>query len=599
MIDKKDLLFPHEEIRKTQDALIIEVDKAIKEHKHLIVHAPTGLGKTVSAISPALSHALKTNKLVFFLTCRHTQHKIAIQTLEEIKIKHKKDFNVVDLIGKKFMCPLQTDIPSSDFNEFCKVTRENCEYYNNMKKINKKLAIEEIKDLTADVEKVKEICINHKVCPFEISMTLLEKANIVIGDYYHILNPKILDLILNKSKKSLKDLIIIIDEAHNLAERARELLTHNLSTLSLQRAIRESEIEELTEIKNTLESLNKDIPLDKNPPEILIEKHELKFDSSIIPKLNKITEIKMEKNEISYSKSIANFLEAWTGEDYGFVRILSRNFTKQGKINITLSYKCLDPSISLKDIINESTLILMSGTLKPTEMYKDLLGFKEVTLREYKDPFPKENRLNLIVPNVTTRYTQRSNEMYEKIAINCANIVNLVPGNSAIFFPSYELRNNVNNFFEKLCKKTTFLEQRNMSRVDKEDFIERFKKYKSAVLLAIAKANFGEGIDLPNLLKAVIVVGLPLSRPDLETKALIQYYNEEFEKGMDYGYILPAFIRCLQNAGRCIRSETDKGIIIFLDERFNSPFYSKLFPDDMPYKITKNPEKEIKEFFNL
>jgi DNA excision repair protein ERCC-2 len=130
--------------------------------------------------------------------------------------------------------------------------------------------------------------------------------------------------------------------------------------------------------------------------------------------------------------------------------------------------------------------------------------------------------------------------------------------------------------------------------------LERFAGYSGtgAVLLGVASGSFGEGIDFPgDILKCVVVVGLPLQRPDLETKELIAYYDHKFGKGWDYAYVAPAFSKTLQNAGRCIRSETDKGIVVFLDERFTWPNYFKYFPPEGQIKITLDYEDKIKEFF--
>lgn len=240
----------------------------------------------------------------------------------------------------------------------------------------------------------------------------------------------------------------------------------------------------------------------------------------------------------------------------------------------------------------------MSGTLSPAEMYRDLLGLNaNAVLSEYSSPFPKQNRLNLIVPGTSTKFTQRNNDMYEKIAKLCASIVNKIPGNCLLFFPSYQLRDNVNVYFQNLCEKTTFLEQPKLNKKEKQELLENFKKYKNAVLLGTASGSLGEGIDLPGIIKAILIVGLPLAKPDLETKGLIEYYEQRFKKGWNYGYIYPAVIRSLQNAGRCIRSETDKGIIIFLDERYSWPVYRKCFPPDMKIETVITPEDKIKEFF--
>ncbi len=615
MIDKKELLFPFPSIRKSQNALLLEVEKAVKEKTNLLVHAPTGIGKTVATLSPSLAYALKEKKTIFFLTSRHTQHIIALETLKQIKNIYQIQFQVVDLIGKKNLC-LFTDTSktsNSEFIEYCRIVRERdeCDFFLNLKTKGflsnaTKQTLSYFKNIM-NVQEVMEICKKTRVCPYEILHLAAKNAHVIICDYSHLLNPMIRDSLLKRTGKELKDIIVILDEAHNLPDRCRELLTNSLSTLTIERAMTEAKHnnfihESLFNIKKLFEEFAQEMEIYEK--ETLIAKEELlahiKDHENLIKMLNILGESVIAEKKRSSSKSAADFLSAWKGPDDGFVRILKKGFSKKGKPIITLNYKCLDPSFALQPILeNVHNIIAMSGTLKPTEMYQDLLGFKKAVKREYKNPFPQENKITLIVPGVTTKFTKRNVEMYEKIATYCASLVNSIQGNTIIFFPSYELRDNINIYFEKQCKKTTFFEQKELTKEEKENLLVRFKAYKEkgAVLLAIAKANFGESIDLPgDLLKAVIVVGLPLSPPDLETKALIQYYQEKFERGMDYGYLMPAIIQILQNAGRCIRSETDKGVIVFLEERLNSEYYQRLLPEDN-YIITNAPEEKVKEFF--
>jgi len=234
-------------------------------------------------------------------------------------------------------------------------------------------------------------------------------------------------------------------------------------------------------------------------------------------------------------------------------------------------------------------------------MYRDLMGFDNKTLlREYKNPFPEGNKLSLIIPDTTTKYTARDESMFKRIAGIIAGITNTVPGNTILFFPSYDLRDKVYIYFNKISSKTAFLEQRGLKKKEKNELLERFKCYKDvgAVLLATSSGNFGEGIDLMgDFLKGVVIIGLPLDRPNIETKALIDYYENKFKKGWDYGYILPAITRVMQNSGRCIRSETDRGIIAFVDERYAWESYRKCFPNDSNLKVTKNYLEEIDKFF--
>ncbi|RLI93521.1 MAG: hypothetical protein DRO90_03465, partial [Candidatus Altiarchaeales archaeon] len=175
-----------------------------------------------------------------------------------------------------------------------------------------------------------------------------------------------------------------------------------------------------------------------------------------------------------------------------------------------------------------------------------------------------------------------------------------IPGNVAVFFPSYEFMNSVMNFIS-ISRKEILVEKKNMK---KEDRVELYKRLvamankRGCVLFGVQAGSLSEGIDYANnLLNGVIVVGLPLEIPSLEVKSLIEYYDFKFERGWDYGYIYPAMNRALQAAGRCIRSETDKGVIVLMDERFRWKNYRKCFPLDFEFIVTETPERYIEKFF--
>ncbi len=621
----KNILFPHPSVREEQDKLISDVIETIENKKHLIAHAPTGLGKTAAILAPTLTYAL-TNKLnIFFLTSRHTQHIIAIDTLKKIKDKHNINFITTDLIGRKWMCALPNTykLRTNEFMEFCKSQREEyiCEYYTNTKKKTGSLQpqakeiLETVKNISPmHTEKTIKLCSDEKLCPYEISIALAKDSQVIVCDYHHLFHPALAENFLKKVNKKLENSIIIIDEGHNLPYRIRDLLSTNLSNLTVKRAIKEAKTNNkedliiyLIEIQEILNDFSKDLELGQ---EKLIKKESFKKKINEIKDYDELLadfefagdQIRQLKKQ-SYIGSIAIFLETWLGEDNGFTRILSfRQFKRQPLI--TLSYMCLDPSLVTSEVIKKSySTIIMSGTLTPTSMYKDILGFPNNTLEKiYLNPFPPQNKLSLIIPKTTTKFTLRNQEQFKAIAEICVKITNLVPGNTAIFFPSYELRNSIDTYFTPKSKKTILLEKPNLTKKEKQSLLNKFKKYKKqgSVLLAVAAASFSESIDLPgDLLKCVIVVGLPLQPPDLETKELINYYDKKYSKGWDYGYILPAITKSLQAAGRCIRSETDKGAIIFLDQRYIWQSYFKCFPPDWKIKVTEDYEKEIKGFFNI
>ncbi len=615
---QKEVYFPYSNARKIQEDMISDAYSAIRGKKHIIMHAPTGIGKTIAVLAPALPFAVKNNLTIFFLTSRQTQHKIVVDTLRHIKQKFGINFEVADIIGKKWMC-LQDSIDTmhaGSFHDYCRDLKEEgtCEFYTNTRKpnlqptIGAKQALEELKAIgPCHVQEFIAHGKTKKLCPYELAALAAANAKVVVADYYYIFNRGIRESFLLKTNKELEKIILIVDEAHNLAQRIRELLTQKTSSLIAENAKKEAKkygyeetVKNLEIVENALFELSRDISsegtLSKN--EFVDSISKTKNYENLAAELLFVGEDIREKQKRSFVLGIAKFLEAWPGQDQGFGRILSKAVDK--KLKVSLDYRCLDPSLAAKEVFEKChSALLMSGTLTPTSMYKDILGFSDAVEKEYKSPFPKKNRLNLVIPKTTTKFAERSSRQFSEIAKVCADIAALVKGNIAIFFPSYELMLSVNEHFRKNCGKRIFMEKQKMEKKEKEDLLSEFKsrKEEGAVLLGISTGSFGEGVDMPGVLKAVIIVGLPLQKPDLEVKLLIDYYNDKFDRGFEYGYLLPAITKCLQNAGRCIRSETDKGAIIFLDERYAWRNYFQCFPEDWDIDVSLEYQTALREFF--
>jgi len=610
-------LFPYDTVRPIQEDMVKAVHETISKKENLIVHAPTGLGKTVASLAPAIDIALKKKLTVFFLTSRQTQHHLAIETIKDIKQKNVLDLTGVDLIGKQTMCQGHMTKKDLDVDGIKDLKQNECDYLQNTKSKNGKLKPEaEIllgqlrRRSPLHAEYIIKEAERQELCPYEISMILAKEANVIVGDYYHIFHSHISHALFSKTGKTLEDSIIIIDEGHNLPSRLRNLATHKLSTYILGRAKKEAEefdypelipiINELNLLLQRLLDSDEEKKVDKKVFESEIEQIK-EYDELIEDIDDAATQIlKLQTN--CYLASISDFLEAWRGPDKGFTRIISLQ-TYNDNQSITLSYSCLDPSLASTVIFEHSyATILMSGTLTPTSMYREVLGYpKNTTEIEFDNPFPKQNKLTLIVPKTTTKFTQRDENQFREIARICADITNSIDGNSAIFLPSYALLDQVHKQFAKITHKQIVREVPGLSKEGRQDMLEQFKSFKKegAVLLGAASGSFGEGIDLPgDLLKGVIVVGIPLPKPDLETKEIINYYDEKFSKGWDYGYVLPAILTSLQNAGRCIRSETDRGVVVFLDERYAWPSYRRCFSKDLHTITTENYTDEIVNFFH-
>ncbi len=624
-------LWPYDQVRPEQDKLIEAVESTITTKQSLVAHAPTGLGKTVAALAPALEHAIEKDLVVVFMSGRHTQHDIAIETAREIKEKHGVDFTVVNLIGKRWLClqPGVESLKSRSFAEYCKAMKadKQCEYYENLKKGEElspktKQLLKELSAVTPlRTDEVKTASRKAGLCPYEITLLLAKRARLIVTDYLYLFDPGIRKLFLGRIGRQLDECILVVDEAHNLPERVKEMGSDRLSTILLNRAMSEAEKYKHDELGKKLKQLgdilqkmalftdDNGMPVDGEAEkyvnkDALMTKLEAMHTSTdaLLEWMEKVADGIREEQRASYIGAVAGFLQLWLEvEEQGRARIVKRERGQKEWI-INLNNRCLDPSIITHEVFeNCHSSILMSGTLTPPGMYAALLGVSEPNLSILESPFPEENRLNLIIPKTSTKFTQRSDKMWQDIADVLRKVVLAVPGNVAVYFPSYAILEKVNANLDHGLPKTVLAEQRGMTKDEKMVFLNKFKDYSNnggAVLLGVITGNYGEGIDLPgDLLKAVVVVGLPLTKPDLETNALIKYYDAKFRKGWEYGYTIPAFNKTLQSAGRCIRSSSDKGVIVFLDERYEWPRYLNLFPKEWNMKSTLLFEKMIKEFF--
>ena len=622
-------LFPFDNLRTCQTDFMNTYFDALKNKKNLIISAPTGVGKTVAALSPAITYALENKKKVFFLTSRTTQHKAVIDTIKLIQNKFGKKIIVLDLIGKKWMCnqPNAQIMNNGEFSNFCKLHREtgSCKYFTNLKNKSEfsnltKNALTELKQKSPlDVNESIKIIYGYNLCNYEVSTLLGSDANVVIGDYFHLFNPSICSKLLKKSKIDIDDLLVIVDEAHNLPSRIKDLGSFSLNGLSLSRLQKilaqklfNSELELVDNIftglqnymeHNLIRHRIEELEITKNDLYDLIEKStKLSYDQ-IIDTLIELDKKFDEPKHKSVLQNLIDFLLEWEIDKQGYIRIL--NYSELGSKKLfKFSFACLDSSIICKELINSvHSTLMMSATLNPTSMYKDLLGFSDdVILKEYETTFSNNNRLNLIIPETSSRYTMRTETNFKKIGEHISNLLNNIPGNVSIFFPSYKFKDMVAPYFQYKNNKPIFNEFPGMTKVDRSDLIKNFISYKEigAVLLAVSNGSFAEGIDLPgDQLQGVIIVGLPLGTPNLITKRTIDFYQKKYGQGWNYGYIYPAMSKTIQSAGRCIRTESDRGVIIFIDERYIHSNYYSCFPNDWHIKISKEYTELVNSFFKI
>lgn len=625
--------FPYDRVRAEQQEFVRDTASIIKEKKIFLAHAPTGLGKTVSTLAPALSYAIMNNKKVFFLTPKISQHEIVLETSKLMNEKFGLKIKAIDLVGRRQMCVdpfLSNTQYSIGFYEACNKKKKDklCKYYTNTKGYTPKQKADAVRNKRGLIHSynqhysfIKEQCELQELCPYELTLEMIKNADLVIGDYTHIFHEDIREGILNANNANIKleDIILIVDEAHNLPERMRDMLSTRIDYSMIEKAQKEAknigdfEVEEIVKgLGKELLNLGKKISIEKT--EAKLEEKDIEFFKKVsgenLMKIEEASEKFMAKHktENSYLSSIIEFIYTLAKQNQHTLYLLER------RGSVTLGVYPLEITDSSVQVLSKvHSCIMMSGTLLPLEMYADVLGITKIksnihnknegvfSLKEYKSPFSKENRLNLVVESTTTKYTSRNNEQFKKIAENIDKIVSKIPGNTIVFFPSFEVMNAVSQLIK--TRRQLLKQEREMNQVDKTKLIHDFKNLGSGfggVLLAVSGGSIAEGIDFPgDNLSCAVIVGVPFAKMNIYTNALINYHQIKFNKGWEYAYNAPAISKAIQASGRVIRTETDKGVCVFLDLRFGEDRFKQYYPKDFEYTKTLQPEKEIEEFYKF
>jgi DNA excision repair protein ERCC-2 len=614
------MYFRHDSVRPSQKELMEDIYGALNNKQNFMAHAPTGLGKTDGSLSAAITYALDNDLTVFFLTPKISQHKIAMDVVNGIAKKHSLNLKAVDLVGRSHCCidPSLTELDNDSFQTACIKKRKDksCKFYINAKgysRFEQAKADANFKSILGGYGSGKG---HHELislgrqcecCPYEWLMKLAATSNVVIADYYHLLVPHISVPFLLKIKKNPEKSIAIVDEAHNLSSRIRASLSRNISTISIGRASKEMRSlglkpgmldEQFDEwaygiLKGAREKVvgQEDFdPIVNVLCTILLAND----GSEVAAKLDEIgLELITRTGKKSACLRLANFINEWIagGTAKDCVRILRTDGER-----FYLSKKMLDPSPATNALNKFSSSILMSGTLLPLSMHRDVLGLdpSRTIMKTYSSPFDKANSVNIITKELTTRYSERNEQNYSTIAKKIDAIVAQTPGGTALFFPSYKVMDEILPF---LFTQNLHTQRPSMKPAEIRQLIKDFKS-KGGVLCGVQGGSLSEGVDYcEGEIKTIVVVGIALDEMGLEIKALIDYYDEKFRRGWDYGYIFPGTLKALQAAGRARRKESDRVAVVYMDERFKWPKYNAVFDSGTKFLLTKEPEKWVKEFW--
>ncbi len=626
-------LFPHDTIRDGQRRFTRDVTLAVQGGRHVVANAPTGIGKTAASLAPALAHAIEAKRTVLFLTSRQSQHRIAVETLRLVAERRGVAANLVDLVSKRDMClrPEANDMHPARFPDFCgRETRtKSCSYLGEVDE----QTLGRVRSGVLHVEELMQVAKEAHLCPHLVAMAAAPKANVVVADYNHLFSD-IRDRSLEKLGIDLADVVLIVDEAHNLPDRIRQNHAHRVTGFLLDQVEGEARqhafadiVEDVRALRDALDLLASDAvkngraekgrlgdeeaQVARVDPDALHDAFEKARNTGTLGLHRTLTDVveslgplvsKVRKGTDAqvYAEELRETLEDWGRFVSGALR-----YVQWDGDSVQLHVRLLDPAVPARKVFDHvHSAILMSGTLRPPEMIRDLLGLEEArtTVRSYPSPFPTENRLVCVATGYSTRFKERSPQLWDRIARSLTDVALSSQGNIAVFAPSYAILRDVRHALESChVDKEVIVEDPGMGKAERDrvlDTLEGARRRKGAFLFGVLGGSFSEGVDFKdNLLSVVAVVGLPLAPPDLQVQATIGYYEAKFPgRGRSYGYIYPAMNKVLQAMGRGIRSETDRCAILLLDERYLERQYRAILPEDTQLLASADPGFTVASF---
>lgn len=628
----QNLEFPYP-YREGQRKLVGDVYRTIRRGKNLFLQAPTGVGKTISTIFPAVKAVgEELADRIFYLTAKTITATVAKETFGLLR-EQGYQAKIIQLTAKEKLClcgntaieqeAADQDNPYPDFPQIkLECNPQNCPYAKgHFDRVND--AVFELLQ-TSDLFTREEILAQarkHRVCPFELSLDVATWCDNILCDYNYVFDPNVyLKRFFQDSSK--EKYLFLVDEAHNLVDRSREMYSATLYK------------EDILAVKKIMKPHNQAIArtLDKCNKAMLDFKREcenysvcesvgvltfylMRLVSQMEEFFEKPREFPDKKTVLDFYFELRNFVNIYDLVDENYV--IYDEMQEDGRFMIKLF--CVDPSKNLQKCIDKSvSTIFFSATLLPINYYKRLLSTKEDNYAIYaQSTFDETQRLLAFGRDVSTKYTRRGPAEYEKIARYIRAAIRSKKGNYMVFFPSYKMMQDVYDVFvrvERECDTrngvavsdeqniaeesleeslTIIMQHSNMNEAEREEFLQAFEQEDGGTLVAFCVMGgiFGEGIDLKNdRLIGAVIVGTGLPQISNEREILKQYYDKQGLSGFDYAFRYPGINKVLQAAGRVIRTQEDRGIIVLLDERFLQSDYNALYPREWKNRIVGNVE---------
>lgn len=625
----KQLEFPFT-YREGQKELVTYVYQTIYHKRKLFLEAPTGVGKTISTVFPAVKSMGEglTEKL-FYLTAKTITRTVA-QECFGLLAHNGLQMKTVILTARDKICFLRQE-GENELQRTAECNPDACPYANGH--------FDRINDAMYDLlthengftrEKVLEYAEKHKVCPFELSLDMSLFSDAIICDYNYVFDPRVYLKRFFADGMSRRDYVFLIDETHNLLDRGREMYSASLyknAFLAAKRLLKEA----APKVEKLLDKCNKELLAMKRHCESYNREESI---DGFVMTLNRLYaaiddfldehDTFPDKNEIlEFYFEIAHFLNMYEIMDKHYV--IYSQLMDDGDFMVRLF--CVDPSSNLKQCMQRGrSSILFSATLLPIQYYKKLLGGEPQDYEVYaKSTFDEDKKALFIANDVTSKYTRRNEEEFRRIAYYIYEVVRQRHGNYMVFLPSHLFLEQVydcfmQNYFDENIMEC-IVQEDYMSEARREEFLQRFQGNTACDISAqidfeieetddtiligfcVMGGIFSEGIDLKrDSLIGAIIVGTGIPQVGCERELLKNYFDEQGENGFDYAYRYPGMNKVLQSAGRVIRTAEDVGIVALLDERFLEPQYRRMFPREWSrYDIVGVTEisKKVEKFWNV
>lgn len=589
--------FPY---REGQRDLVVSVYRTILRKKKLFIQAPTGVGKTMATVFPAVRAVGEgLGEKIFYLTAKTITRTVAEQAFSLLKEKGLL-YKTITLTAKEKIC----------FCEEAECNPDACPYA--------KGHFDRVNDAVFDLithsgdwsrEVLEEQAKKHMVCPFEMSLDVSNWADAVICDYNYAFDPQAhLKRFFSESGKG--EYLFLIDEAHNLVERGREMYSASLYKEDLLEVRKLVKAEDPKLAKGLSECNQQFLELKRECEHYQILKSVSHIALKLMNVLSKLEDYLEEckdaekkKRVLDYYFAVRSFLNIHDIMDENYV--IFSEMMEDGRFQIKLF--CVNPAVNLQNYLEQgNSTIFFSATLLPVHYYKKLLSVEKDDYAVYAhSSFPQENKFLFIGTDVSTRYTRRGESTYQRFARYIAVMAEQKKGNYMAFFPSYRFLEEVHTCFlecvdhevDSICQVSY------MDEEQREEFLEEFEqeREKSLVAFCVMGGIFSEGIDLTDdKLIGAVIAGTGLPQVCTEREILKQYFNAADMDGFDYAYLYPGMNKVLQSAGRVIRTESDRGVILLLDDRFRAMRYREVFPREwQQYQLgsVKNLEQEIRTFW--